>query len=160
MFERDHLMIFDDGGRPLNASFAIETVQGQRTVVLHGRWHTDHNRDYIPALELILMRLRGMNQIITEALVDSQYTRRLHLSPDQCRLPVRGRKYPLVLRNENDIKELRLALLSGIGRVGLPPNAKGGHTPLKQIRLYLGPDAPPYESLAPTLIHGLTRTSG
>lgn len=154
MFEREHLMIFNDSGHPLNASYAIETLSGTRTVVLHGRWHKDHNTDYIAALETLLLRLRQLDQTIIDVRVDTQYTRRHGLSPEVCRLEPRNRSYPLMLRSEADIRDLRLAILANIGTTGLRPGAKGAHTPYKQIRIYLANNAPTFDRLARFLTHG------
>jgi hypothetical protein len=119
----------------LNAEFSVEENSGSLSVILEGRWHRTHNRDYLPALDLLLVRLRELQASVSDILVDTAYTRRHKLTESVRRLPVRGRRYPLVLRNETDIPELRMAILSRIGSAGLLPGAKGGHTPLKRIRL-------------------------
>ena len=128
-------MIFTCDGRPLNAIFEVEGISPKFDVILHGRWKRTHNRDYLPALELILQRLACADAVLLDALVDTAYTRRHKLPPEKCRLPVRGRSYPIVLRSETDFHQLRLDLLHRIGTTGLPEGASGGHTPLKRIRL-------------------------
>lgn len=149
-------MAFDENGAGLNARFAVETLpNGLQTVVVFGRWHKSHNRDYVPLLELLLRRLKDLGTILNDALVDTLYTRRHGLDADACRLPPRARAYPIHLSGESDITELRLALLSDIGSVGLASNARGGHTPYKQIRLFVSiPGHPPDASLARALTKG------
>lgn len=130
-------MVFTQEGTPLNATFLVESRRGRQTILWRGRWHKNHNRDYLPALEVVLARLGAIGAILTDAMVESEFTERHRLSVDACRLPPRDRSYPLALEREKDPHELRLALLHKIGQVGLPPGRPGGHTPLKQLRLFV-----------------------
>lgn len=127
--------IYSDSYERLNFGFEVEFIGDELTVVIGARWGVDHNRDYLAGLELILSRLSQLDATLLDAWVDSQYTRRLGLDRSACRLPIRGHRYPVRLREVGDITQFRKDLLFRIGAVGLPPNAPGGHTPLKQIRL-------------------------
>lgn len=148
--------LFTDRHDRLSFGFDVEFFDGQLTIVIGARWGVDHNRDYLPGLELVLMRLASLDASLTDAWVDSQYTRRLGLSRDACRLPIRGRRYPVRLREVEDMTQFRKDLLFRIGAVGLPPDARGGHTPLKQIRLAV--DVPP-SALPQLLASYLSRPS-
>lgn len=127
--------LFDDHGRQLSFGFEVEQLGDELTVVVGARWGTDHNRDYLEGLELLLRRLAQLGASLHDAWVDSRYTRRHNLPRAACRLPIRNRRYPVDLRSVEDFGEFRKDLLFRIGQVGLPPDARGGHTPLKQIRL-------------------------
>jgi hypothetical protein len=153
--------IFDESLNKLSFGFEVETLGDELTVVIGGRWGRDHNRDYLRGLELILERLASIGAELTDAWVDSQYTRRHGLSRAACRLPIRGRRYPVKLETVNDFHEFRRDLLFRIGSVGLKPGDRGAHTPYKQIRLAVRiPAASTNELLAAFLAFGSARGPG
>lgn len=127
--------LFDDDDQPLRFGFEVEWLGGELTLLIGGRWHREHNRDYLPGLDLILARLATVRASLLDAWVDTAFTRRHGLTREQCRLPIRGRHYPVLLSGIEDFTQFRKDLLAAIGSVGLPPGSRGSHTPLKQLRL-------------------------
>jgi hypothetical protein len=146
--------IYDADGRQLRFSFRVEQLGDELTILVQGRWHRDHNRDYLPGLELLLSRLAALDAVLLDCWVDSEYTRRLGLSRKVCRLPIRGWQYPVRLNTVTDWMHFRLDLLHKIGQVGLPPGRTGAHTPLKTIRLSIDLGRNPVERLLRLKLEG------
>lgn len=126
--------ITDDTGRVLNAEFAVEP-EGQRlSVVLESAGGITasgpaRNSDYTPALELILARLRRMDALLVDALVDTQRTEQL---------PERERTLldrPISLAEVDDLAAFRLQLTSRQGRIGQVPGARKAGNNRKRLRL-------------------------
>jgi hypothetical protein len=149
--------LYDAAGRQLSFSFRVEQVGDELTILIQGRWHRDHNRDYLPGLELLLSRLAALDAVLLDCWVDSEYTRRLGLSRKVCRLPIRGWQYPVRLNTVTDWMQFRLDLLHKIGQVGLPPEKSGSHTPLKTIRLAIDLGRSPLEKLLRQMLQGKIR---
>jgi hypothetical protein len=95
------------------------------------------NSDYNETLELLLQRLGRAGLSVTDILVDSQKTQRLGLPPDQRRLRVGDRGYPILLSTIPDLRELRVQICSAQVRIAQEPDAKGGNA-TKRVRLFLG----------------------
>ncbi len=96
------------------------------------------NTDYRRALAVLLTRLRNLDAVITDALVDSRATQRRGIKEAQRRLI----QPPVRLADESDVEELRLRLTSAQARIGQSPNAPKGGNCSKRIRLRL--DVPGY----------------
>jgi hypothetical protein len=123
-----------DTGAALDSEFRIEPYDGLPTLVLESRFGQVRNPDYNQALELLLLRLRALNAVITNAIVDSTVSRDLEF--DQRRLRIRGRSYPIRLEAEEDLGDLRIAICAAQEPVAQQPGASGGNRH-KRIRLFL-----------------------
>jgi hypothetical protein len=126
----------------LDADFNVEAIDGQVTLVLESRSGSVRNADYHGALRTLLTRLANLDASITNAIVDSTVSRRLPFEQRQLRL--RDRPYPVRLRAENDIDDLRRAIGAAQEPVAQRPGARGGNRH-KRIRLYLDVEAAPAE---------------
>lgn len=91
------------------------------------------NTDYRKALAVLLDRLRDMDAVIEDALVDSAFTQRSGI-PESDRQLIRT---PIRLIDEPDVEALRLKLTSAQLRIGRSPNTPGGGNSSKRIRLRL-----------------------
>lgn len=140
-------------GVVLDAEFCVEASERGPTLVLESRFGKVRNPDYNPALRLLLSRLRNLNASITDAIVDSTISRTLAL--EERRLLVRGRDYPLRLKAEADIEDLRIAICAAQERVAQRPGARGGNRH-KRIRLFL--EAVEEEGLEALLASGSLRS--
>jgi Domain of unknown function (DUF3883) len=121
-------------GEVLDASFHVEPLNGNPTVVLESRFGQVRNPDYNPALDLLLTRLRAHGAVITDAIVDSTVSRALPF--ETRRLRIRDRSYPIDLTGESDLVALRIAIGAAQKSVAQKPGAVGGN-PHKRIRLFL-----------------------
>ena len=91
------------------------------------------NPKYRDALELLLTRLKGLDAVLEEALVDSGHTRRIGLPEDKRRLT----EGPLRLSDQPDMTELRKQLTRRQGPIGQRPGARPDGNTTKQIKLRL-----------------------
>lgn len=127
----------DDDGVELNADFGVEADEGSLSLMLEsagGRTagsDRPRNDQYVPALRLLLARLRDRQAVLLSALVAS--ARVSGLSEDE-RTLVKG---PVKLAETGDIERLRLDITSAQGRVGLPEGAPKEGNNRKRIRLRL-----------------------
>lgn len=124
-----------DVGSVLDSEFRIEPYEGRPTLVLESRFGQVRNPDYNQALELLLIRLRALDAVITDAIVDSTVSRNVGF--DERRLQIRGRSYPIRLRTEEDPGDLRIAICAAQMPIAQQPGARGGNRH-KRIRLFLG----------------------
>ena len=81
----------DDDGRRLEAEFTVERDGGLIAVILSSSSGRSGNRParnpgYRMALELLLTRLKRIDAVLEEALVDTRDTRRMGLPEDERRL--------------------------------------------------------------------------
>jgi hypothetical protein len=133
------MRVVDDAGRPLNARFSaysnplsivIDSAGGRTSSV------TSRNRDYAPALLVLLKRLAALDATLTDAAIETGATRSLSLA--ERRLPIRRHTLPLKLATVVDHDVLRRDLTDAQGRVGRSPTAKpGGGNNRKRMRLYV-----------------------
>ncbi len=123
-----------DTGEVLDAVFHVEEPDGHPTVVLESRFGQERNPDYNQALDLLLLRMKARGAVITDAIVDSTVSRALPF--EERRLQIRGRSYPIELKHESDLGELRVAIGAAQKPVAQKPGAVGGN-PHKRIRLFL-----------------------
>jgi hypothetical protein len=89
------------------------------------------NDQYVPALTLLLTRLRDRQATLLAALVASA---RVSGMPESERALVPG---PMDLADVGDIERLRVDLTSAQGRIGLPKGAKKEGNNRKRIQLRL-----------------------
>ncbi len=126
-----------DDGVELNAEFTVEVDGRYLSLVLGsagGRTAgggRSRNDQYVPALGLLLSRLRDRQAVLLAALVASA---RVSGMPESERAVVQG---PIDLADVRDIERLRLDLTSAQGRVGLPPGAAKEGNNRKQLQLRL-----------------------
>lgn len=123
-----------NAGRVLDSEFKIEADAGRPTLVLESRFGQVRNPDYYQALELLLLRLKSLNAVITDAIVDSTVSRNVGFA--QRRLRIRGRTYPIRLDGEENLSDLRIAICAAQAPVAQRPGARGGNRH-KRIRLFL-----------------------
>jgi hypothetical protein len=147
------MQIAADDAQLLDARFAVEERAGVLSVIVESRGGTKgspaaRNMDYHAGVELLLARLRAAGAQLADALVESATT--LDLPPDQRRLTIAERPYPLSI---DDPAELRRALGREQARVGREESARGGGNQTKRIRLVLrfAGAAPTAEMLATKL---------
>jgi predicted HNH restriction endonuclease len=128
----------DDNGQVLHAEYVVEQDEDKLALILESAGgaaasRPARNKDYRPALALILARLRDLDAVIQEAFVDTRTTQRRGITEDQRKLI----ESPIRLADELDIEAVRLRLTSAQARIGqAPTTAKGGNSS-KRIRLRL-----------------------
>ena len=134
-----------DHGQVLNAEFAVVRDGRHPSLVLEsaGGRTADagraRNDQYVPALQLLLARLRDLKGVLLSAVVASSRSAAL---PEGERALLAG---PVDLADVADVDELRLRITRAQGRVGLPDGAKKEGNNRKRIQLRLavpgyGPD--------------------
>ncbi|MGY1669428.1 DUF3883 domain-containing protein [Geodermatophilus sp. SYSU D00710] len=118
----------DDDGRLLVATFEVEARDPWLDLILHSAGGAGRaggvarNRDYPLALEVLLGRLRTLDAVLTDAVVDSKVV--ASLPPEERRLRLQGRAYPVTLRSEPDMDALRRTITRAQGPIGRSPAAK------------------------------------
>jgi hypothetical protein len=128
----------DDGGRRLDAEYTVEADNDWVALILQSASGASSSRparntQYRPALELLLTRLKELNAVLEDALVDSTHTNRLGLPEDERRLT----DGPLRLSEQPDMTELRKRLTRRQARIGQGPDAHRDGNTTKRIRLRL-----------------------
>lgn len=129
--------VHDDAGNVLDASFRVERVGDQITIIYESRGGTkgsgtERNTQYSLGLEVLLARLAAMNAQITDAVVESEKT--LDLPIEQRRLSLEGERYPLRILNP---ATLRGKLSAAQTQVGRAKGAKGSGNSTRRIRLFV-----------------------
>jgi hypothetical protein len=135
-------------GKPLDASFSVEPVGENLSIIVEARGGTagskdERNTEYAEGLELILERLRANGLKIADAVVESRDT--LTLPIEQRRLHVEGRPWPMVI---DDVEKVRRGLSAAQARVGRASGAKGTGNSTRRIRLTIEGGTLPSEQLA------------
>lgn len=129
------MRVRDDSGRPLNAEFGVEVNDGLLEVVLESAGgkvpgsSASRNHEYVPALRLLLTRLRDRDAVLSSALVASS---RVSALPAEQRMLVRE---PRNLRDVRDVEVLRREITSAQGRIGQAQGARKEGNNRKRIRL-------------------------
>jgi hypothetical protein len=127
----------DDLGRVLDAEFTVEIDAGQLAIVLASAGGPSgerpaRNPDYRKALDVVLVRLRRLEAVLTEALVDSAETQRLAVPESDRRLL----DAPVRLADISDIGLLVRRLTARQRTISQAPGSRGGNTS-KRMRLRL-----------------------
>lgn len=127
----------DDSGAELNAEFSVEPDGDHLALILEsaggrvaGSPHS-RNHQYVPALTLLLGRLRDREAVLLGAFVDSQV---VGLLPESERALVDA---PVNLVDHSDLNALRLRLTRAQGLVGQRAGAPKEGNNRKRIRLRL-----------------------
>lgn len=107
-------------------SLFLESAGGRSAEVGRSR-----NDDYVPALRLLLARLRNVDAVVLAAVVASA---RLADLPEDERSLLGG---PVDLADVPDVEELRLRITRAQGRIGLPAGAKKDGNNRKRLQLRL-----------------------
>jgi hypothetical protein len=128
----------DDDGKRLDAEYTVEADNDWVALVLRSASGASSSRQarntqYRPALELLLTRLKRLDAVLEDALVDSTHTNRLGLPEDERRLT----DGPLRLSEQPDMTELRKRLTNRQARIGQRPDAHRDGNTTKRIRLRL-----------------------
>lgn len=144
------MIVFDERGLGLDASFSAHTGQDGTTLIFESRGggkdsSNSRNQDYNPALELILSRLGRLGLRLVDAYVDSTTVQRLPVSE---RRLMPGR-LPLDLSGL-DAHQLRLELTRAQRPIGRTPNARGAGNRTRRMALVVSP-APDPDRLASEL---------
>lgn len=128
----------DDDGERLDAEYMVER-DGNRVALVLGsasgasNSRAARNSQYRSALELLLTRLKRLDAVLEEALVDSAHTQRLGLPEDERRLT----DGPLRLAEHADMAELRKRLTNRQAQIGQRSDARRDGNTTKRIRLRL-----------------------
>lgn len=131
---------FDDEGRELDAIFSVEdTDDGIVRLVFESRGGAAggpgaRNRDYAPALELLLQRLGRRGAVLHDIEVYSSVTR--SWPPENRKISAPGFPLPLRLAEVTDFTRLRHELGRASAALGRPPGQPGGN-PTKRLRFFL-----------------------
>ena len=147
-----------DDGVELNAEFVVEADGLHLRLVLEsagGRTAgsgRSRNDQYVPALTLLLTRLRDRRAILLAALVASA---RVSGLPESERALLQG---PIDFADVGDIERLRLDLTSAQGRIGLPEGAAKQGNNRKRIQLRLA--VPGYAAGDAARLSGRPRVAG
>lgn len=126
----------DDSGE-LNAEFDVEVYEGELSLVLESAGgkvagsRDSRNHDYVPALRLLLSRLRDKRAVLVSATVASSRVTRL---TEGQRMLVQG---PRELAQLLDVEALRREITTSQGRIGQARGAKKEGNNRKRIRLRL-----------------------
>jgi hypothetical protein len=129
---------FDANGHELDAVFTIELSPTGFDLLLESRGGSDRqpggsrNKDYAPALTLLLERMAGHNMLLQDAQIAS--TRTVGMLPDQRRLNLSGFSYPIMLSTLGSANDLRLEMGRASAAFGRTPGKSGGN-PTKRLRL-------------------------
>ena len=124
-----------DEGAELDAKYSVESDGDFLGVVLESAGgqtmvgQPSRNHEYVPALVLLLERLRARHAVLQTALVVSARVAKL---PESERQLVQG---PIALAGVKDIEEFRRELTSAQGRIGLPATAVKEGNNRKRIKL-------------------------
>lgn len=102
-----------EDGRELDATFSLAASAGTYSLHFESRGGTAgsvqaRNMDYIPGLELLLLRLRGMAAVVTSVELATKKSSRTQLA-------LRGVAYPIRLREVADIPALRRSISAAQG---------------------------------------------
>jgi hypothetical protein len=133
--------------------FHVERLRGGRAaIILTAAWGMDA-AVYRQTLLHLVERLKRLDAVIVDATVDSAPARQL--PPNRRRLALRGnRTYPLALRDERDLDDLRRAIGRAQAEVKVVPGTKGGN-PTRRLRLVIsGRDGVLPHDLLPQLVGG------
>jgi hypothetical protein len=133
-----HMHISGGDGQILDAKCAIEQDGNRFSLVLDSAGGATggrpaRNRDYRIALATLLTRLRALDAVLLDALVDSRFTQR-HDIPDADRRLITS---SIRLMAEPDMEGLRLRLTAPQAKIGQAPNTRKGGNSSKRIRLQL-----------------------
>ena len=133
MCQRVRVRATDDDGVELNARYDVVPDGDHLALVLHsaGGGVPPRNHEYVPALRLLLGRLRDLHAVLVGAFVDSDKVQHL---PEAERSLISA---PVELAERSDIEQLRLELTSAQGGIGQPEGATKKGNNSKKIRLRL-----------------------
>jgi hypothetical protein len=150
-----------DDGEDLNAEFDVEADGEFLLLVLEsaggggGQGRHARNHQYVPALRVLLSRLRDRQAVLVDAAVASRHL--AHLSDDERTLMIGPERLGAV----SDIEGLRLRITTAQGSIGLPLGAKKPGNNRKRIRLRLTvPGYDPDDRGAGRLARDLAETTG
>jgi superfamily II DNA or RNA helicase/diadenosine tetraphosphate (Ap4A) HIT family hydrolase/SOS-response transcriptional repressor LexA len=127
----------NDAGELLDASFRVERVGEQLTLIYESRGGkkgspSERNTQYSAGLKVLLARLAAMDAQITNAVVESEKT--LTLPLEQRKLDLEGEHYPLRIA---DPGALRTKLSAAQRMIGRAKGAKGSGNSTRRIRLFI-----------------------
>ncbi len=129
--------IIQDNGVALEASFGVESIDGQLTIIFESKGGARgtpdaRNPDYQEGFELLLKRLKDRGARILDATVESREAQRLPI--EERRLNIEGKSYPISI---DDPHELRISLGAAQALVARRPGARRGGNPTRRVRLVI-----------------------
>ena len=132
-----------DDGREIDASFRLERVGGQDTIVFESRGGKlgtkgQRNTEYAEGLRLVLERLGGAGLGLADVVVDTRDTAERPLADR--RVVLDGRPYPVHVA---DPEELRNAISAAQAMVGRTPDARGAGNRTRRLRIWVAGDSVP-----------------
>jgi len=115
---------YDDDGKQLDAKYEVEQDRAGLSLIMHSSSGTRRDRpptntQYRDALLVFLRRLKELNGVLDDALVDTRETRRRGVPEGERRIID-----PPVELSTADVVEVRRGLLNRQSRVALSPDAK------------------------------------
>lgn len=131
----------DDAGVELDAKFEVERTGAGFDIIFHSRGGSKEkarNREYAPALRLVLRRMADHGYVLQDAQNASTGIDR---SPDQRRLHLRRHSYPIDLAALPGVEELQGDLGNALAAYDRPAHKKSGGNPTKRLRLSVTPPA-------------------
>lgn len=132
------MLVTDSDGRALDAEFSVEPDGHLIALILESASGPAGSRrpritDYRRALTVLLGKLRALDAVLQDGLVDSAAIRRRGIPEAERGLFTS----PIRLADESDMERLRLRLTSAQAGIGQAPGATKGGNSSKRIRLRL-----------------------
>lgn len=134
----------DEDGNELDATYSIETLDGQKSIVFESRGGKkgapdERNSQYRNGLLAVLRKLASEGAVLTDALVDSSETRKKGLGADERRIAIESWSYPVALGKVDGerLSALRDELCRGQASVSRAPGARGAGNTSKRIRVFI-----------------------
>ena len=139
--EKCKLQPYTQAGDQLDATFALEEIDGQATLLLESRGGSTNappirNADYHQAFTLLLQRLGQLNCMLEDIQLASKPVRQR--PADQKRLHLSDYPYPIrPSKHKGEAEDLRLAIGNELsGTCNKPGTTKGNAA--RRVRLFLG----------------------
>jgi hypothetical protein len=152
--DSSRVIVYDQRGAALDASFSVEAHPAGTTVFFESRGGrrgtaASRNQDYNPGLELLLTRMADLGLTLVDAYVDSALVQNLPIAERR----LLGERLPMALARV-DPRKLRLQLTRAQRPIARSPGARGAGNRTRRIALVLDVNAPP--SLITADLAGLT----
>lgn len=133
-----YVQIIESDGTNTGATFAVEKVEGAKTIRFDSRGTTAGTHAYRRGMVLLLQRLSYAGITIEEIAIETKTTRHLSRAQRSLQLP-EATRFPLQPKaySEDNAEALRAMIHTAAARAGRAPGAKGGGNGTKRLRIYL-----------------------
>jgi hypothetical protein len=132
------MWVYDDSGGPLDATVEISGGAEGMRIVFESRGGskrgTVRNKDYIPALTLVLSRMARLDVRIIDAFLVSAKARR-RLSEEDRRLHLLGYPFPVHMAEHLQAGGLARVFRRTAAALGRQPKARGSGNPTRRIEI-------------------------